>query len=199
MIRYRGKHRAPSNNGRIVATLVGAGVLSSTPAYADSGLDPDKYRDAIIECESGNRNVDRREIDGASSASGYYQFIDSTWAAFGGKEFAKRAVDASRSEQDRVFDRAIAANGTRDWEADPKSENCWRPKVGKRDSGKTVEQSDTGKRRKKVDTGIPDGYTVKRGDTLGKLSKQFGLSVEEIAAANGIGDPDRIYVGQTLN
>lgn len=199
MTRYRGKHRAPSNNGKIVASVVGAGVLSSTPAYADSGVDPDKYRAAIIECESGGENVDRLEIDGASTASGYYQFIDGTWAAFGGKEFAKRAVDATRAEQDIVFDRAIEANGTKDWEADPKSENCWRPKVGKRDSGKTVEQSDTGKRRKKSDSGIPDGYTVKRGDTLGKLSKQFGLSVEEIAATNGIDNPDRIYVGQKLS
>jgi nucleoid-associated protein YgaU len=196
--RYRGKHRAPSNNAQIVATVVGAGLLSSTPAYAESEIDPDTYRDAIIACESGGRNVDRLEIDGASTASGYYQFIDGTWKAFGGREFAKRAVDATKEEQDIVFDRAIKANGTKDWEADPKSESCWRPKVGKRDSGKTSEQSDTGKRRKTTDSPVPNDYTVKSGDTLGKLAKRFGGSVEEIARANSIGDPNRIYVGQTL-
>ena len=200
--RYRGKHRAPTTNGRTIVTLVGLGLLSpAAPAFGDSRIDPDSVRDAIIECESGGRNVDRWEIDGASTASGYYQFIDGTWEAFGGTEFAERAVDATREEQDVVFDRAIKANGTRDWEADPKSEACWRPKVektdGKRHNGREAEQSDSGKRRKN-DSPVPNGYEVNRGDTLGKLSKRFGGSVEEIAAANGIGDPNRIYIGQTL-
>lgn len=206
--RYRGKHRAPTNGGRVAATVAASVGLATVPsvAYAGSGVDPDRVRNAIIACESGGRNVDRLEIDGASTASGYYQFIDGTWAAFGGKEFAKRAVQATRAEQDIVFDRAIAANGTRDWEADPKSAACWKPKVGdsvvkadgKRSNGKVAEQSDSGKRRRGGDSPVPNDYVVKSGDTLGKLAKRFGGSVEEIAAANGISDPDVIFVGQNL-
>lgn len=42
-------------------------------------------------------------------------------------------------------------------------------------------------------------YTVQRGDTLSRISQQFGLTVQVIAAANGITDVNRISVGQVLN
>lgn len=42
-------------------------------------------------------------------------------------------------------------------------------------------------------------YTVKAGDTLGSIAKQFGASVSEIAAANGIDNVNSIRVGQKLN
>jgi rare lipoprotein A len=42
-------------------------------------------------------------------------------------------------------------------------------------------------------------YTVKRGDTLWGLAKDtFGVSVKEIAKANNIENPDRIYPGQKI-
>ncbi|MDL2258958.1 LysM peptidoglycan-binding domain-containing protein [Eubacteriales bacterium OttesenSCG-928-K08] len=41
-------------------------------------------------------------------------------------------------------------------------------------------------------------YTVKRGDKLGALAKEYGRTVEEIAALNNITNPNRIYVGQIL-
>lgn len=41
-------------------------------------------------------------------------------------------------------------------------------------------------------------YTVQRGDTLSAIARRNGTSVPAIASANGIADPDRIYVGQTL-
>jgi rare lipoprotein A len=42
-------------------------------------------------------------------------------------------------------------------------------------------------------------YVVQRGDTLSELALQWGTTVEDLAAANGIADPDLIYIGQTLN
>jgi LysM repeat protein len=39
---------------------------------------------------------------------------------------------------------------------------------------------------------------VQRGDTLSELALQWGTTVEDLAAANGIADPDLIYIGQTL-
>lgn len=41
-------------------------------------------------------------------------------------------------------------------------------------------------------------YTVKKGDTLSAIAKQYGTTYQEIAKANGISDPNKIYAGQTL-
>ena len=41
-------------------------------------------------------------------------------------------------------------------------------------------------------------YTVKKGDTLSGIGKQFGVNYMDIAKANGISNPNLIYEGQTL-
>jgi len=46
--------------------------------------------------------------------------------------------------------------------------------------------------------GTGAAYTVQRGDTLSHLASRFGVSVSDIATANGINDPNRIFVGQVL-
>lgn len=42
-------------------------------------------------------------------------------------------------------------------------------------------------------------YTVKSGDSLSAIAARYGLSYETLARLNNISDPNRIYVGQTLN
>jgi rare lipoprotein A len=50
-----------------------------------------------------------------------------------------------------------------------------------------------------TDTSVGGGaYVVQRGDTLSELALQWGTTVEALAAANGVADPDFIYVGQRL-
>lgn len=41
-------------------------------------------------------------------------------------------------------------------------------------------------------------YTVKRGDTLGKIASQYGTTVQEIAQINGIQNINLIFPGQVL-
>jgi LysM repeat protein len=45
---------------------------------------------------------------------------------------------------------------------------------------------------------IPLTYTVQEGDTLGAIAQAYGISVEEILAANGLADPNVLRIGQTL-
>jgi lipoprotein-anchoring transpeptidase ErfK/SrfK len=42
------------------------------------------------------------------------------------------------------------------------------------------------------------GYIVQPGDTLGTIAARFGVSATALARANGIANPDRIYIGQNL-
>jgi murein DD-endopeptidase MepM/ murein hydrolase activator NlpD len=41
-------------------------------------------------------------------------------------------------------------------------------------------------------------YTIASGDTLENLAKRFGISVFQLASSNGIENPNKILVGQTL-
>lgn len=41
-------------------------------------------------------------------------------------------------------------------------------------------------------------YTVKSGDTLSKIGVKYGVTVPELAKANGIINPNLIKVGQVL-
>lgn len=41
-------------------------------------------------------------------------------------------------------------------------------------------------------------YVVKAGDSLSAIAFQYGLSIEELMAANDLTDPDMVYIGQRL-
>ncbi len=66
---------------------------------------------AIVQCESGGQNMPPN----SATASGYYQFIDSTWQALGGS--TPKAYLASKAEQDRLAARLWAGgSGARNWD-----------------------------------------------------------------------------------
>ena len=41
-------------------------------------------------------------------------------------------------------------------------------------------------------------YTVKSGDTLSGIAKEYGTTYQKIAQLNGISNPNRIYPGQKI-
>jgi len=45
---------------------------------------------------------------------------------------------------------------------------------------------------------VQSDYQIQKGDTLSGIAEQTGSSVEELASANQIADPDMIYAGDTL-
>ena len=60
-----------------------------------------------------------------------------------------------------------------------------------------IEESKTNKETKSEDSTRPNKYKVKRGDTLTKIAKKYGLSVNELKDINQITEPD-IQIGSTL-
>jgi LysM repeat protein len=45
---------------------------------------------------------------------------------------------------------------------------------------------------------LPTTYTVKVGDSAIAIARQFGVDVDDLLAANGVVNRNRIYVGQVL-
>src|SRR5450759_4694478 len=47
-------------------------------------------------------------------------------------------------------------------------------------------------------SGGPTIYVVQAGDTLYSIAQRYGIDVNALAEANGLINPDQIYVGQSL-
>lgn len=47
-------------------------------------------------------------------------------------------------------------------------------------------------------SGSPDTYVVRRGDSVARIASRLGVAIEDLLAANSIGDRNLIYPGQTL-
>jgi hypothetical protein len=69
--------------------------------------------DRIAQCESGQN----WSINTGNGYSGGLQFLHSSWRAYGGREFAPLAYQASRSQQIIVAERILADVGWRAWPA----------------------------------------------------------------------------------
>jgi hypothetical protein len=66
---------------------------------------------AIVQCESGGQNLPPN----SATASGYYQFLDSTWHGLGGS--TPHAYQAPKAEQDRLAARLWDnGRGARNWD-----------------------------------------------------------------------------------
>ncbi len=62
-----------------------------------------------------------------------------------------------------------------------------------------IDATATNYARLQIPSPTPAGlYVVQAGDTLSALARDFGSTVDEIMAANGLTDPNAIQVGQTL-
>jgi nucleoid-associated protein YgaU len=177
------------------------------PGTAGAAEGADTLR-AIAGCESGSgpRSTGRPDVTGYSGRHyGLFQFDLSTWRSVGG---VGNPAKASVSEQYHRASLLLAQRGTQPWKA---SEDCWATVVAPARPGQLVVSTPSprgtpvrtvqGERVRGVDTTgsrVPDGYRVQRGDTLGRLAARYGTSVSRIASANGIANPDRIYVRQRL-
>jgi resuscitation-promoting factor RpfA len=168
------------------AAAVSLGVLAA-PASAAA---PNNW-DAVAQCESsGNWAI--------NTGNGYYgglQFSQSTWAAFGGTEYAPRADLATKAQQIAVAERTLDAQGPGAWPSCGKALNPSAPEAGAAPAASALVSAP-------APAATGGTYTVQAGDTLGRIASEQGVAGgwQALYAANDdqLSSPDRIAVGQVL-
>lgn len=126
--RSGGRHRKPSSPGPAAAVIT-TGTFAIVPFMMSAGtaqaaeLAPSAGLDAIAKCESGGNP---QAQNSGSTASGLYQFLDSSWKAYGGAKYGPRAKDATPAQQTEIAHAAVARSGLTPWKA---SQHCWGGKV----------------------------------------------------------------------
>lgn len=212
---YVGRHRAPAPPRRRapyvreVATLTGVAVAATLgnvvwhalPAHADPDWTP------VIQCESGGNPTAQNP---SSTASGLFQFLDTSWLAYGGGQYAPRAKDATPAQQTAIANRAYAQAGLIPWAA---SRSCWGGKVST-GNPVTLTAASTPRHAAPSRPAVPlpstaaprhaasGTYTVQAGDTLSVVAASHGLgdwgSLYDLNRDVIGGDPDMILPGQVL-
>ncbi|MEU2438191.1 transglycosylase family protein [Streptomyces rubradiris] len=109
----KGKHRRPSKAVRAVtlAGVTGAAVAAPLMAAGNASAATASQWDAVAQCESGgNWSI--------NTGNGYYgglQFSASTWAAYGGTQYAATADQAGKAQQIAVAEKVLASQGKGAW------------------------------------------------------------------------------------
>ena len=118
MTSYTGRHRAattpsaPKSLVKVVlaGTAFSAAGLAMAPA---ANAAPDSDWDRLAQCEAGGNW-------GINTGNGYHgglQFSPSTWAAYGGTQFAPTANQATREQQIAIAEKTLAGQGWGAWPA----------------------------------------------------------------------------------
>src|SRR3954470_24039548 len=109
----KGKHRRPSKATRVIAIagVTGAAVAAPLMAAGNASAATASEWDAVAQCESGgNWSI--------NTGNGYYgglQFSASTWAAYGGTQYASQANQASKAQQIAVAEKVLSSQGKGAW------------------------------------------------------------------------------------
>ncbi|MFH8453472.1 transglycosylase family protein [Streptomyces fungicidicus] len=109
----KGKHRRPSKATRAlaVAGVASAAVAAPLMAAGNASAATASEWDAVAQCESGgNWSI--------NTGNGYYgglQFSASTWAAYGGTQYAASADQASKAQQIEIAEKVLAGQGKGAW------------------------------------------------------------------------------------
>lgn len=176
------KKSARQKTGYAVGGLALAGAASLVVGAGTAHADVDWS--AVIACESGGN---AKAQNPSSTASGLFQFLDSSWRAYGGTKYAARAKDATPAQQYEIANHAYAMSGLNPWAA---SRSCWSGKV----NTKTITIA------KKPAPTVGESYTVRAGDTLALIAEAHGTTWQQLWEANKAAVPnqDLIYPGQQL-
>lgn len=219
-----GRHRRyqPSriNRASLTVTAGGAGLALPLIAAASAGAASADVWDKVAACEStGNWHI--------NTGNGYFgglQFTRSTWAAYGGTDYAPRADLATREQQIAIAEKVLEGQGPGAWpvcsgkagltqggdspDVSPQSERTARVATPKKpDSASATPRRTQTKPAEATPTHVPgkrDSYTVTPGDSLSGIAVDRHLEGgwQRLYAANRtvVGDnPDLIFPGQRLS
>ncbi|BAU95199.1 resuscitation-promoting factor RpfA [Corynebacterium suranareeae] len=109
-----GRHSAKTSSAftKLAASTIAFGAAATIMAPTASAA-PDSDWDRLAQCESGGNWA----INTGNGYHGGLQFSASTWAAYGGQEFAPYAYQATREQQIAVAERTLAGQGWGAWPA----------------------------------------------------------------------------------
>ncbi|WP_030683515.1 transglycosylase family protein [Streptomyces cellulosae] len=172
----KGKHRRPSKATRAIAIagVTGAAVAAPLMAAGNASAATTSEWDAVAQCESGgNWSI--------NTGNGYYggvQFSASTWAAYGGTQYAPQANQASKAQQIAVAEKVLASQGKGAW-----------PVCGKGLSGASSGGSSTGSSSNSSSQSQSQSQS-QSGETSTRSSEQpASRSVERPAAKKTVTTP----------
>jgi cell wall-associated NlpC family hydrolase len=187
--------RAPVAAG---ATAIGLGVLSTAPANAATTHD----WSGVAQCESsGNWSI--------NTGNGYYgglQFSPSTWAAFGGTQYAARADLATAAQQIDVAEKVLTGQGVGAWP------NCGKYLTGGSTAAAATQAAPATAPAPQPVAPAPQAsapaaasggseYAVVSGDTIATIAVAHGESWRDLYQRNiGVigADPNLIFPGDVL-
>jgi resuscitation-promoting factor RpfA len=191
----KGKHRRPSKATRVVAVagVTGAAIAVPLMATGTASAATASEWDTVAQCESGGNWA-------INTGNGYYgglQFSASTWAAYGGTQYAPTADKAGKAQQIAIAEKVLASQGKGAWPVCGTGLSSASYNGGtaassgsSASSGSTAQRSTTQKQTasrsaerpaaKKSDTSktvtTPTGKKVKKGDGEYKVVKGDSLS-----------------------
>lgn len=215
----RGRHRRyqPSRINRASLTVTAGGAGMALPligAGAAHAASLDVW-DKVAACES----TDNWKINTGNGYYGGLQFSQSTWVAYGGRQYAPRADLASRSEQIAVAEKVLDAQGPGAWPVCSGEAGLTRGAAHPAHTTQTAHTAHTteaaprhhARAAKKAvpqasPTKVPgkrEGYTVVRGDSLSRIARtehvKGGWPALYTENRKVVGpDPDLILPGQRL-
>jgi resuscitation-promoting factor RpfA len=222
----KGTHRRPSKASRVIAIagVTGAAVAAPLMASGSASAATTSEWDAVAQCESGgNWSI--------NTGNGYYgglQFSASTWAGYGGTQYASQANQATKAQQIEIAEKVLASQGKGAWPVCGKglsgassSGSSSSSDSGSSASGSTTTRSTeqqsasrsterpaaksktvttpTGKKVKKGD----GEYKVVKGDTLSSIAEKHKVKGgwHKLFELNKdiVEDANLIYPGQQLH
>lgn len=116
MTSYTGRHRTASTSSapKTAAKVVIAGTAFSAAGLAlapAANAAPDSDWDRLAQCEAGGNWA----INTGNGYQGGVQFSPSTWAAYGGTQYAPTANLATREQQIAIAEKTLAGQGWGAW------------------------------------------------------------------------------------
>ncbi|GCB48688.1 transglycosylase family protein [Streptomyces sp. NL15-2K] len=219
----KGKHRRPSKATRAIAIagVTGAAVAAPLMAAGNASAATASEWDTVAQCESGGNWA-------INTGNGYYgglQFSASTWAGYGGTQYASTADQATKAQQIEIAEKVLAGQGKGAWpvcgkglssggysggssSADSSSSDSGTStrsteqqtsRSAERPAAKKTVTTPTGKKVKKGD----GEYKVVAGDTLSSIAEAHDVKGgwEKLFELNKdiVQEADLIYPGQQLH